>query len=142
MPTLIVLLGPTAVGKTELSVSIAKTLCCPILNCDSRQLFRELRIGTAAPTEEEMQGVRHYFVGTLSIDDYYSAARYEEEAIALLTELFKQLDKVILSGGSMLYIDAVCKGIDDIPTVDSRTRQLIKRRLATEGLSSLAEDLE
>ncbi len=141
MPTLIVLLGPTAVGKTELSVSIAKTLCCPILNCDSRQLFRELRIGTAAPTEEEMQGVRHYFVGSLSIDDYYSAARYEEEAIALLTELFKRHDKVMLSGGSMLYIDAVCRGIDDIPTVDSRTRQLIKRRLATEGLSSLVEDL-
>ncbi len=142
MKTLVVILGPTGVGKTAVSVEMAKALHCPILNCDSRQLFRGLEIGTAAPTEEQLRSAEHYFVGSLDISEYYSAARYEEEALTLLSQLFTKHDKVILSGGSMLYIDAVCKGIDDIPTVDLATRSLIKLRLAQEGLESLVADLE
>lgn len=139
--TLIVLLGPTGIGKTELSLQLAEHIGCPILNCDSRQLFRDLRIGTAAPTEEQLKRVKHYFVGTLALDEYYSAAQYEADALQLLATLFQQHDKVILSGGSMLYIDAVCKGIDDIPTVDEVTRELMKQRLEDEGLESLCEEL-
>lgn len=138
---LIVILGPTGIGKTELSLQLAEQLECPILNCDSRQLFRDLQIGTAAPTAEQLARVKHYFVGTLGLEDYYSAAQYEEEAIALLDELFKTHDNVILSGGSMLYIDAVCKGIDDIPTVDDATRTMMKQRLEAEGLDSLLSEL-
>ncbi|MCQ2223457.1 MAG: tRNA (adenosine(37)-N6)-dimethylallyltransferase MiaA [Bacteroidaceae bacterium] len=139
--TLIVLLGPTGIGKTELSLQLAERLGCPILNCDSRQLFRDLQIGTAAPTPAEQARVQHYFVGTLGLDEYYSAAQYEAEALTLLDELFKTYDKVILSGGSMLYIDAVCKGIDDIPTIDDATRHLMKERLEKEGLEKLCEEL-
>lgn len=139
--TLIVLLGPTGIGKTELSLQLAERLGCPILNCDSRQLFRDLQIGTAAPTPAEQARVQHYFVGTLGLDEYYSAAQYEAEALTLLDELFKTYDKVILSGGSMLYIDAVCKGIDDIPTIDDATRHLMKERLEKEGLENLCEEL-
>lgn len=139
--TLIVLLGPTGIGKTELSLQLAERLGCPILNCDSRQLFRDLQIGTAAPTHAEQARVQHYFVGTLGLDEYYSAAQYEAEALTLLDEFFKTYDKVILSGGSMLYIDAVCKGIDDIPTIDDATRHLMKERLEKEGLENLCEEL-
>lgn len=139
--TLIVLLGPTGIGKTELSLQLAERLGCPILNCDSRQLFRDLQIGTAAPTPAEQARVQHYFVGTLGLDEYYSAAQYEAEALTLLDELFKTYDKVILSGGSMLYIDAVCKGIDDIPTIDDATRHLMKERLEKEGLENLCDEL-
>ena len=139
--TLIVLLGPTGIGKTELSLSLAEHLGCPILNCDSRQLFRDLKIGTAAPTEIELSRATHYFVGILGLEEYYSAAQYESDALALLDELFKQYNTVLLSGGSMLYIDAVCKGIDDIPTIDESTRTLMKERLDREGLESLCEEL-
>ncbi len=139
--TLIVLLGPTGIGKTELSLRMAERLGCPILNCDSRQLFRDLQIGTAAPTPEQLKRVKHYFVGTLALDEYYSAAQYEADALACLEKLFQQYDKVVLSGGSMMYIDAVCKGIDDIPTVDDETRTCMKQRLADEGLESLCEEL-
>ncbi len=142
MKTLVVILGPTGVGKTAVSVQMARMLHCPILNCDSRQLFRGLEIGTAAPTVEQLGSAEHYFVGSLDIDEYYSAARYEADALALLSRLFSKHDRVILSGGSMLYIDAVCQGIDDIPTVDPATRSLIKLRLAQEGLESLMADLE
>ena len=115
--TLIVLLGPTGVGKTDLSLRIAEQLHCPILSCDSRQLYKGLEIGTAAPSKEQLQRVKHYFVGTLELQDYYSAACYEEDAINLLNRLFSDLDVVLMTGGSMMYIDAVTKGIDDIPTV-------------------------
>ncbi len=142
MKTLVVLLGPTAVGKTELSIELATTLSCPILNCDSRQLYKDLRVGTAMPTEEQLRRAKHYFVGILAIHDYYSAAQYEEEALALMAQLFTQYNTLLLSGGSMLYIDAVCNGIDDIPTVDGKTRLHIKTRLANEGLESLVADLE
>lgn len=141
MKNLLVILGPTGIGKTELSLQVAEMLGCPILNCDSRQLFRGIEVGTAAPTPEEQQRVKHYFVGTLQLDEYYSAAQYEADAMALLGELFKDHDNVVLSGGSMMYIDAVCNGIDDIPTVDDDTRTLLKQRLADEGLERLLEEL-
>ena len=140
--TLIVITGPTAVGKTELCINIAKRFGIPIINADSRQIFRTLTIGTAAPTEEQLQQVRHYFVGKLELNEYYSASMYEEEVLALLQELFKTSDYALLTGGSMMYIDAVCNGIDDIPTVDDDTRALMKKRLAEEGLESLCEELK
>ncbi len=138
---LIVITGPTAVGKTDLCISIARHLGIPIINADSRQLFRELPIGTAAPTPEQQSLVRHYFVGNLSIGDYYSASMYEQEVLSLLDHLFQQSEYALLSGGSMMYIDAVCNGIDDIPTVDDETRQTMKRRLAEEGLPALVDEL-
>ena len=138
---LIVVTGPTAVGKTGLCMELATELGVPIINADSRQLFRDLKIGTAAPTAEEQRRVKHYFVGTLGIDDYYSASMYEQQVMTLLPQLFATSDYALLSGGSMMYIDAVCNGIDDIPTVDDETRQLMKRRLAEEGLESLVEEL-
>ena len=142
MKKLIVITGPTAVGKTELCLGIAQELGIPIINADSRQLFRELKIGTASPTPEQLQLVRHYFVGTLNIGDYYSASMYEEDVMTLLDTLFRDSDYALLSGGSMMYIDAVCNGIDDIPTVDNATRTEMKRRLAEEGLEALVEELK
>ena len=128
-------------GKTELCLDIAKELGIPIINADSRQIYRELKIGTAAPTEEQLRQVRHYFVGTLSLTDYYSASMYEEQVMQLLPKLFQSSDYALLTGGSMMYIDAVCNGIDDIPTVDDETRNSLKQRLATEGLEALCEQL-
>lgn len=139
---LIVITGPTAVGKTDLCMEIAGRFGIPIINADSRQLFRQLRIGTASPTPEQQQRIKHYFVGTLDIQDYYSASMYEQEVMALLPKLFAESDYALLSGGSMMYIDAVCNGIDDIPTVDDETRALMKQRLATEGLEALVEELK
>ena len=138
---LIVITGPTAVGKTELCMELAHMLRTPIINADSRQLFRDLRIGTAQPTAQQMAEVRHYFVGTLALGDYYSASMYEQQVLELLQQLFNHSDYALLSGGSMMYIDAVCNGIDDIPTVDEHTRSTLKRRLAEEGLEALCEEL-
>ena len=140
-PLLIVILGPTAVGKTDLTLSLAKHFKCPILNCDSRQIYRDMKIGTAAPTEEQLSLAKHYFVGQLNIGDYYSAAKYEQEVLQLTSELFKTNNTLILSGGSMMYIDAVCNGIDDIPTIDEEVRQTLARRLQTEGLENLLAEL-
>ncbi|MBQ6759974.1 MAG: tRNA (adenosine(37)-N6)-dimethylallyltransferase MiaA [Prevotella sp.] len=137
--TLIVITGPTGVGKTELCLSIAERLGTDIINADSRQIYREIPIGTAAPTEEQMKRVRHHFVATKSITDYYSAAMYEQEVMALLNEW--QGDTALLCGGSMMYIDAVCKGIDDIPTIRDDIRERMKQRLETEGLEALTEEL-
>lgn len=148
MNTLFVLLGPTGVGKTEIAVTIAKHLHAPVINADSRQIFAELPIGTAAPTKKQLDAVRHYFVGNHHITDYYSAALFEEECLSLLQHLFvgeedgKAHDVALLAGGSMMYIDAVCKGIDDIPTVDDKTRIEMKRRLDKEGLPALVEELK
>jgi len=142
MKTLVVILGPTGVGKTEKTLSIAQQLGVPVINADSRQIFREIPIGTAAPTEEQRRLVKHYFVGNHSLHDYYSAAQYETDVLSLLNEQFKCSDYALMSGGSMMYIDAVCKGIDDIPTVDNDTRVLMKKRLAEEGLPALLEDLK
>ena len=139
--TLIVITGPTAVGKTTLCMDIAKHFGIPIINADSRQIYRELKIGTARPTDEPTQAVRHYFVGTLSLDDYYSASLFEQQVLQLLDQLFLTSDFALLTGGSMMYIDAVCDGIDDIPTIDDETRRLMKQRLADEGLEALCEEL-
>lgn len=141
--TLFVVLGPTGVGKTETTLVLAERLGIPIINADSRQLFAEIPIGTAAPTEEQQQRVKHYFVGTLHLSDYYSASMYENDVLRLLSEdsHFTQSPYALLSGGSMMYIDAVCEGIDDIPTVDADTRSLMKERLSSEGLERLCEEL-
>lgn len=141
-PLLIVILGPTAVGKTELTLSLAEHYACPILNCDSRQIYRDMRIGTAAPTQEQLDRVRHYFVGQLALDEYYSAAKYEQDVLQLASELFKTHDILIMSGGSMMYIDAVCNGIDDIPTVDDEVRATLARRFQEEGLDPLLSELK
>ena len=140
--TLIVITGPTAVGKTAISLDIAKHFGIPVINADSRQIFKELKIGTARPTEAEMQEVKHYFVGTLGIGDYYSASLYEQQVLELLDKEFQSHDYALLSGGSMMYIDAVCDGIDDIPTIDDQTREMMKRRLKEEGLEALVEELK
>lgn len=142
MNTLIVVTGPTAVGKTALTIEIAKHYGIPIINADSRQIYQELKIGTASPTAEQMQQVKHYFVGTKSITDYYNASMYEQEVVQLLEKLFVDSPVQLLTGGSMMYIDAVCNGIDDIPTVRDDIRQEMKRRYAEEGLDALCEDLK
>ena len=140
--TLIVLIGPTGVGKTELSLSIAEHFQTCILSADSRQLYQELKIGTAAPTPSQLARAPHHFVGTLGLTDYYSAAQYEADVLEKLEELFQHNDTVVLTGGSMMYVDAVCKGIDDIPTVDKETRELMLQRYEEEGLETLCAELK
>lgn len=142
MNTLVVVLGPTGVGKTELCLQIAEHLQVPIINADSRQIFQELPIGTAAPTQEQQRRVKHYFVGNHHLEDYYSASLYEADVLSLLPRLFATRHTALLTGGSMMYIDAVCKGIDDIPTIDDGTREWMKKRLAQEGLPKLVEELK
>lgn len=119
MHTLIVVTGPTAVGKTALTIRLANHLGIPIINADSRQIYREMRIGTASPSIEQQQQAHHYFVGTKSIADYYNASMYEQEVMQLLQD--DHHPYALLSGGSMMYIDAVCNGIDDIPTIDRKS---------------------
>lgn len=140
--TLIVLIGPTGVGKTELSLSIAEHFKTCIVSADSRQLYADLKIGTAAPTPDQLARVPHHFVGTLRLTDYYSAAQYEAEVMVKLEELFQQNNVVVLTGGSMMYVDAICKGIDDIPTVDKETRELMIQRYEEEGLEKLCSELK
>lgn len=142
MSTLIVITGPTAVGKTALTIEIAQRYGIPVINADSRQIYRELKIGTAAPTDEQLQAAKHYFVGTKSICDYYNASMYEQEVLELLDTQFKTHQMQLLSGGSMMYIDAVCNGIDDIPTIRDDIREEMKRRYQEEGLEALCEDLK
>lgn len=142
MPTLIVLIGPTGVGKTELSLRMAEHFHTHIVSSDSRQLYADLKIGTAAPTAEQLRRVPHHFVGTLQLTDYYSAAQYESEVLAVLDDLFKQHETVLLTGGSMMYVDAICKGIDDIPTVDAETRALMLQRYEEEGLERMCAELK
>ncbi len=140
--TLVILLGPTGVGKTELCLSLAEELNTEIVSCDSRQFFRELKIGTAAPTEAQMQRVKHHLVGNLSIFDYYSCGRFEIDALKKLDELFLSKDVVLMTGGSMLYIDAICKGIDDIPNVDQELRDSLHERYANEGIDNILSELK
>jgi len=142
MKTLLVILGPTGVGKTDLCISLAKKFRTPIISADSRQIYKDIPIGTAAPTSEQLRQARHYFVGTLGLTDYYSAARYEEEAVRLCEELFTEHDVLLLTGGSMMYIDAVCKGIDDIPTVDEETRRYMLDHYEKDGLETLCRELK
>ncbi len=141
MKTLLVITGPTAVGKTELSLSVAKLLSSFIISADSRQIYKGMKIGTAAPTEEELRQVKHFFVHTLELDQYYSAAIYEEQVLKLLDNRFQTTDYAVMTGGSMMYIDAACNGIDDIPTIDDATRNLLHERLQTEGIDTLLAEL-
>lgn len=141
MKTLIVILGPTGVGKTELSLRIAEQFGSCIISADSRQFYRDIPIGTAAPTPDQLERVKHYFVGTLGLEDYYSASQYEVDTLKLLSQLFEQQEVVVMSGGSMMYIDAVCNGIDDIPTVTDETRQMVRSRYEAEGLETLVSEL-
>ena len=142
MNTLLVLLGATGVGKTEWSLRIAERLNSVILSADSRQIYSGLRIGTAAPMAEQLACVPHYFVGTLSPEAYYSASEYESEAVPLIEKLLTECDTVILSGGSMMYIDAVCKGIDKIPTIDPTLRNDIQKLYENEGIEPIRQQLK
>lgn len=136
---LIVITGPTGVGKTELCLQIAEYYGIDIINADSRQIFSELPVGTAAPSARQMQRVRHYFVGTKHVGDYYSASMYEQDVMSLIDNSDDRL--FLLTGGSMMYIDAVCNGIDDIPTIDEDVRRMMKRRYEEEGLDCLLDEL-
>ncbi|MDR0832810.1 MAG: tRNA (adenosine(37)-N6)-dimethylallyltransferase MiaA [Candidatus Symbiothrix sp.] len=140
--TLVVLLGPTGVGKTDLSLRLAEKLGCPIISADSRQIYKDLVIGTAAPTVADLVRVKHYFVGELSLDDYFSAGRFEEEALKLLAQLHQTHNTVLMCGGSMMYIDAVCKGIDVIPDIDAELRADLWKQFETEGLEPIAQQLK
>jgi len=135
--TLIVVVGPTGVGKTELSIDLAGHFKTEIISCDSRQFYREMVIGTSAPTEEQLSKVRHHFVRFLSVTDYYSASMYERDVLKLLPELFSRNPLVILTGGSGLYVDAVCIGIDDIPDVDPAAREKYWNLYQRDGIESL-----
>ena len=139
--TLYVLLGSTAVGKTELALQMAEELGSPILNCDSRQIFRGMEIGTAAPTKAQQQRVRHYFVGTHDIGDYYSAAQYEQDVLSLIDKLGGKHESLLLTGGSMMYLDAVCNGIDDIPSVDAEVRETLRHRLEGGEIDEMRNEL-
>ena len=140
---LIILLGPTAVGKTDYSLSLARQYGSPILSCDSRQIYREMRIGTAVPEPEQLAAVRHYFIQTKSVRDYYTAGMYETEALALIRRLFDEgHETLVMTGGSMFYIDAVCNGLGGIPSADLGFREELRRRADAEGPDWLARELE
>lgn len=142
MNTLVVIPGPTGVGKTALTVSVAKQLNVPIISADSRQLYKALRIGTAAPEPYLLATIKHYMVGTLELTDYYSASQYEEDVLALLTKLFEVHTTLLLTGGSMLYIDAICKGIDQMPTVSPAVREALWVQYQNEGLAGILDELK
>ena len=126
---LIVILGPTAVGKTAVAIDVAKWMGTEILSSDSRQFYRPMKIGTAAPTEDEMAEVKHHFVGQLEVTDYYNVSSYEQDVLSLLDKLFVSHDHTVMVGGSGLYIDAVCKGIDRLPDPDEQLRTSLKKVL-------------
>ncbi|MBQ7851983.1 MAG: tRNA (adenosine(37)-N6)-dimethylallyltransferase MiaA [Muribaculaceae bacterium] len=140
--TLIVITGPTGSGKTALSLSVAKKLNCHILSADSRQLYRDIPIGTAAPTIEELQEAPHHFVGTLGLEDYYSAAQYESDALSLLGQLWQENRYALMCGGSMMYVDAVCRGIDELPTISAAIREKAMAIYEEGGLSLLQKTLQ
>ena len=137
MKTLIVLLGPTGVGKTDLSIRLARLFHTSILSCDSRQIYKEMRIGTAVPSDEQLATVPHYFIQTLSVRDYYNSWQFEVDALAKIRELFESQKVVLMTGGSMLYIDAVCKGIDDIPTIAPELRAELTEIYEREGIEAI-----
>lgn len=142
MPTLIVILGPTGVGKTELSLQLAKQYDCPIVSADSRQIYRDLPIGTAAPTADELAQAKHYFIGCKELTETYNAGQYARDCTQLLRQLFQIHDHVVMVGGSMMYIDAVCKGLDDIPDVSEDTRNLVQNQYAELGLEWLQNEVQ
>lgn len=141
MKALIAVIGPTAVGKTDICIRLAQHFNTPIINADSRQIYKELNIGTASPSPEEKRQAKFLFVDKLSVSDYYSAARYEQDALEAINRIFTDHDITVLSGGSMMYVDAVTKGIDDIPTIDDATRTFMRERLEKEGLEPLVKEL-
>lgn len=138
---LIIILGPTGVGKTDYAIDMALRLGSPVISCDSRQIFKEMKIGTAPPSDEQLARVRHYFIFTNSVTEYYTAGRYELDAMALVEELFKTHDKLVMAGGSGLYIDAFCNGLDDFPPADRALRAELTARADNEGLESLVKQL-
>ena len=140
--TLIVIAGPTASGKTAFSIELAKRLNTVIISADSRQFYKEMSIGTAAPTPEELLQVKHYFIHNISIKDKYDVADYEREVMALLDGLFKSHDKVVLTGGSGLFIDAVCNGIDEMPDVDPEIRKKVEKLMQEGGINALSDELQ
>ena len=142
MKILFVLLGPTGIGKTALSINIARHIESPVISADSRQIYKEIPIGTAAPIPEQLNFVKHHFIGTRSVTDYYSASIFEEEAVSLINELHKSQPHLLLCGGSMMYIDAVCKGIDEMPTVTSEIRDALWEQYEKEGLAPILEELK
>lgn len=136
--TLIVITGPTGIGKTDTAINVARHLGTEIISADSRQIYRGIPIGTACPTAEELAAVKHHFINILNLDEYYSAAQYESDVLELLPKLFERHDYVVMCGGSMMYVDAVCNGIDDIPTVSDDVRNEAYSILETEGLEEVA----
>ena len=142
MKTLLVLLGPTGVGKTDLSIGIAKAFGTEIISCDSRQIYKEMRIGTAVPSPGQLAAVRHHFIQMISVHDYYNSWQFEVQALERIRELFQEKEVVLMTGGSMLYIDAVCKGIDDIPTVTPEIRDALYMQFETEGLAPILAELK
>jgi len=140
--TLIVIVGPTGIGKTDLGIFLAKKLNTEIISADSRQFYKELKIGTAVPTDEELKEVKHHFIGNKSIDEYYNASSFEFEVIDLLKKLYKTKDVVILLGGSGMYVDAVCKGIDYLPDIDMEIRNNLIKKFEDEGIESLRFELK
>ena len=140
--TLIVITGPTGVGKTATAIGLAQRLHCDIINADSRQIYRGIPICTAAPTPEELSAVRHHFVAFKDLEESYSAAQFESDVMALLPSLWQQGDCVVMCGGSMLYVDAVCRGIDLLPDISAEVRTAVKEKLQREGLESLMKELE
>lgn len=139
---LIVLLGPTGVGKTELGIEIARHFHTSIISCDSRQIYREMRIGTAVPSREQLSAVPHFFIHTLSVKDYYNSWQFEQQALDKIRELHHTAEVVLLVGGSMMYIDALCKGIDDIPTIDPELREQLMNRMEVEGVEAIRDLLK
>ena len=142
MKHLIVLLGPTGVGKTALSIDLAEYYNSPIISADSRQFFKGLKIGTAAPTNEQLLRVHHHLVGMLDVEDYYSASEFESDALSIILDLHKSHDVLIASGGSMMYIDALCNGIDDVPTIDEGLRNDLYTLYQQEGLEPIKSQLK
>ena len=140
--TLVVITGPTGIGKTEVSIKVAQHFNAEIVSADSRQIFKELNIGTAVPSAEELAAVPHHFIQSHSVEENYNASRYETEALELINKLFQQKDVLLLVGGSMLYIDAICKGIDIMPDADPEIRASLKKQLEDEGLESLRLQLK
>lgn len=142
MNTLIVLVGPTGIGKTELGIFLAQKLNTEIISADSRQFYKELKIGTAVPTEKQLEEAKHHFIGNISIHDYYNASIYEFAVIELLNTHFKSKETAILLGGSGMYIDAVCNGIDDLPDIDPEIRLKLQKKFEDEGVESLRFELK
>ena len=136
MKTLLVLLGPTGVGKTDLSIELAKHYRTSVISCDSRQIYKEMNIGTAVPEREQLAAVPHFFIQIVSVRDYFNCWEFEQQALRKIRELFEERDVVVMAGGSMMYIDAVCKGIDEMPTIDDEVRASVKEMFERDGIEA------